>query len=356
MLLGLMLAEGMEQTLIETGSPDNVIVLRGAAETEVSSAISRDSASIIESQPETENDGKGDPLASKEALVLVTLPKRGTGKPTNVAVRGIGPQAINLRPQIRLVSGRFPKPGAYEVMAGSSISSSLEESGLGSSLNFALTDWNVVGIFDAGKTAFNSELWTDADQLMAAFRRNTYSSIIMRVRGMQSFEQVKKRLEGDPRLSVQVKRETVFYKEQSEVMSKFIRILGLAMTTFFSVGATLGAMVTMYAAVANRTREIGTMRALGFAKASVLTAFLLESAVLGLLGGAVGVLSGSLLQFVTISTMNWETFSELAFGFKLTPSIAAYTLAFSVGMGLIGGVLPAWRASRLEIVDALRAA
>ena len=211
-----------------------------------------------------------------------------------------------------------------------------------------------MGIFDAGKTAFNTEVWGDADQLLSAFRRTTYSDVILKVPGEEAFEALKNRLETDPRLTVQVKREVAFYQQQSEVMAKFIRILGLATTLFFSIGAILGAMVTMYSAVANRTAEIGTLRALGFKRRSILAAFLAESLLLGLIGGIVGVAGGSLLQLLTISTMNWATFSELAFGFSLTPSIAASTMAFAVAMGFVGGLLPAWRAARLKIVDALR--
>jgi putative ABC transport system permease protein len=176
----------------------------------------------------------------------------------------------------------------------------------------------------------------------------------LKVPGQEAFEDLKNRLEKDPRLSVQVKREIAFYQEQSEVMAKFIRILGLATTLFFSIGAILGAMVTMYSAVANRTAEIGTLRALGFKRGNILVAFLAESLFLGLIGGTVGVAGGSVLQLLTISTVNWTTFSELAFGFELTPSIAASTMAFAVGMGFVGGLLPAWRAARLKIVDALR--
>ncbi|MBM3301876.1 MAG: ABC transporter permease, partial [Deltaproteobacteria bacterium] len=177
-----------------------------------------------------------------------------------------------------------------------------------------------------------------------------------RVLGEPAFLNLKRRLETDPRLSVQVKREIAFYRDQSDVMAKFIRILGLAMTVFFSIGAILGAMVTMYAAVANRTAETGTMRALGFGRVSILAAFLTESVFLGLIGGGVGIAAGSLMQLLTISTMNWQTFSELAFGFTLTPAIATYSMAFSVAMGFLGGLFPAWRAARLKIVDALRAA
>ena len=350
----LMLAQGLQQTLIDTGSPDNVIVLRGGAETEVSSAIDRGSAALIEVQPEVIQDGRREPMASKEALVLVTVPKKRTNAPTNVVVRGVGSQAMNLRPQVKLIAGRNFRPGSREVIAGKSIAETVKGGSLGQTLSFALSQWNVVGVFDAGKTAFNSEVWGDADQLLSAFRRTTYSDVILKVPGQEAFEDLKNRLEKDPRLTVQVKREIAFYQQQSEVMAKFIRILGLATTMFFSIGAILGAMVTMYSAVANRTAEIGTLRALGFKRGNILVSFLAESLLLGLIGGTVGVAGGSLLQLLTISTVNWTTFSELAFGFELTPSIAASTMAFAVAMGFVGGLLPAWRAARLKIVDALR--
>lgn len=350
----LMLAEGLEQTLIETGSPENVIVLRGSSETEVSSIIEREAAGIIEIQPETALDDAGEPLAAKELLVLVTLSKKASNKPTNVMVRGAGKQSLFLRPQVKLVSGRYPLPGRYEVMVGSGVSHALRNGELGSKLHFALIDWQVVGIFDAGKTAFSSEIWADCEQLMSAFRRNAYTSVVMKMQDQGLLGSLKARLEGDPRLSIQVKRETDFYRAQSEVMARFIRILGLATTIFFSMGAILGGMVTMYSAVANRTREIGTMRALGFSRFDILTAFLIESLFLGIIGGLVGILVSSLLGFITISTLNWGTFSELAFGFKLTSTIACVTLGFSLLMGFCGGMLPAWRGARLNIVDALR--
>jgi ABC-type antimicrobial peptide transport system permease subunit len=350
----LMLAEGLEQTLVETGSPENAIVLRGAAETEVASVIERSSAAIIEVQPEVDQNGLGETITAKEALVLVTLPKRTTNKPTNVIVRGVGPHSLELRPQVKLIAGRLFRPGSREIIVGKGLAENMKGAHLGGSLHFAMSDWVVVGTFDAGQTAFSSEVWADTDQLMQAFRRDTYSSLIARVPGRNAFQSLKQRLENDPRLTVQVKREMDFYKEQTEVMSKFIRILGIAMTTFFSFGAILGAMVTMYSAVANRIREIGTLRAIGFSRASILAAFLAESLLLGFLGGLVGIVCSSALQFLTISTVNWETFSELAFGFRLTPKIAGYTMAFALIMGFIGGLFPAWRAARLKIVDSLR--
>jgi putative ABC transport system permease protein len=350
----LMLAQGLEQTLVDTGSSDNAIVLRGSAETEVSSIIERNAAAIIEVRPEVALNPKGEPFSAKESLVLVTLPKAVSNKPTNVVVRGVGPQSMDLRRQVKLVAGRSFRPGSLEVIAGRNVAERIKGAGLGGTLRFALNEWNVVGMFDAGKTAFDSELWVDSEQLMAAFRRTAYSTVIARVPGEKAFQAFKKSLETDPRLSAQVKREIDFYQGQSEVMAKFIRILGIAMTLFFSIGAILGAMVTMYSAVANRTREIGTLRALGFKTWNILLAFLAESFFLGLIGGLVGVGAGSLLQFLTISTMNWQTFSELAFGFTLTPAIAAYSTAFALTMGLTGGFFPAWQAARLKIVDALR--
>ncbi|MBI4965402.1 MAG: ABC transporter permease [Desulfomonile tiedjei] len=351
----LMLAQGLEQTLVDTGSPDNAVVLRAAAETEVSSVIDRLPADIIVVQPQVAQTAAGDPIASKETLVLVTLPKKDANKPANVVIRGIGPQGMNLRPQVKLIAGRNIRPGTQEVIAGKSIAERIQGASLGGTLRFAMTDWTIVGILDAGRTAFDSELWVDVDQLMAAFRRNLFSAIIMKVPGQDAFNDLKKQLETDPRLTVQVKREIEFYREQSEVMARFIRILGVAMTVFFSIGAILGAMVTMYTAVANRTAEIGTLRALGFPRRHILAAFLTESLFLGLIGGAAGIGAGSLLQFLTISTVNWATFSELAFGFDLTASIALYALGFALAMGFVGGMLPSWRASRLKIVDALRA-
>ncbi|MFZ5867967.1 MAG: ABC transporter permease [Thermodesulfobacteriota bacterium] len=351
----LMLAEGLEYTLTETGRPENAIVLRGSAETEVSSVISRGEASIIETQPQIERDPSGEPVVAKETLVLVALPKMESGALAHVTVRGVGPQSFALRPQVKLVAGRMFRPGSREIIVGSSIARRIENCCVGSQPQFALSRWTVVGIFDAANTAFDSEIWGDVDQLMSAFRRNSYSAILARVPGRDQFQEFSKQLQGDPRFTIQVKRELEFYRSQSEIMAKFIRILGMGMTIFFSLGAILGAMVTMYAAVANRTPEIGTLRALGFTRADILSAFLAESLLIGLIGGVVGLLCGSLLQLLTISTLNWQTFSELAFGFKLTTQISAYGLAFAAAMGFFGGLLPAWRAGRLKIVDALRA-
>lgn len=352
----LMLAEGLEKTLVETGSPQNVILIRKGAETEVQSGIEREQAGVLASQPEVASGRDGQPLLAREVVVLITLPKRGRLDQANVVIRGIAPASPALRPQVRLVAGRMPRPGSAEIVAGSSIARRFRGAGLGESLRFGMRDWQVVGIFDAGATGFSSEIWGDADQLMQAFRRVAYSSVIFRLRDPGAFAGFKTRIESDPRLTVEAKRETRFYADQSELMAKFLRILGITLTAIFSIGAVIGAMITMYTAVASRITEIGTLRALGFGRGSILAAFLAEALLLGLCGGLVGLFCASFMQLITISTMNWQTFSELAFGFTLSVEIAWKSLAFALFMGLCGGLLPAARAARMNLVEALRAA
>jgi len=351
----LMLAEGLRKTLVQTGSYDNIVVIRKGSNSEVQSGIDRLSASIVETQPEIAIGVNGDRLVARELVVLINLPKRGSNKPSNVVIRGTTETSLLLRPQIKLAAGRMPRPGSSEIMAGQSIARRFRGGGLGETLRFGLRDWAVVGIFDAGNTGFNSEIWGDVDQLMQAFRRPVYSSVIFKLGNAADFDKVKLRLENDPRMTIEAKRESVYYEEQSKVMAKFLRVLGLSLTIIFSTGATIGAMITMYTAVANRTNEIGTLRALGFQRRNILTAFLMESLLLGILGGCTGLFFASFMQLITISTMNFQTFSELAFSFSLTINIIYQSLVFSLIMGFVGGVLPAVRASRMNIVDALRA-
>ncbi|HUI44677.1 MAG TPA: ABC transporter permease [Nitrospirota bacterium] len=351
----LMLAAGLRKTLVQTGSFDNVVVIRKGSQSEVQSGVDRTQAAIISTQPEVAIAQNGQPLLAKEMVVLIELPKRGTTEPSNVVIRGTGPFSFALRTQAKLVEGRMPRPGSSEVVAGLSVAKRFRGAGIGEQIRFGMREWTVVGIFDAGATAYNSEIWGDADQLMQAFRRPVYSSVLFRLKDSEEFSAFRDRVESDPRLTVEAKRETKYYEDQSEVMAKFLRILGLTLTIIFSIGAMIGAMITMYAAVANRTGEIGTLRALGFSRRSILSAFLLESMFLGLVGGLTGLFFASFMQLITISTVNWQTFSELAFSFTMTAGIAAQSVFFSIIMGFIGGVLPAIRASRKNIVEALRA-
>jgi len=352
----LMLAAGLRATLVATGQPDNVVVIRRSAQTEVQSGIDRLQAGIVESLPDIATGSRGTRLVSREPVVLINLPKRETGKPSNVTIRGVTEAGIELRPQVRLVEGRMFRPGTAEVVTGRAISGGFRGAGVGETLRFASRDWTVVGVFDAGRTAFDSEIWGDAEQLLQAFRRGAYSSLIFRLADPGRFDAVKREIETDPRLTLEAKREARFYADQSETLAKFISILGTSISVILSIGAVIGAMITMYASVASRTAEIGTLRALGFSRGSVLAAFLVEALALGLLGGVLGLLAASFMQVITISTTNFQTFAELAFAFTLTPQIVLASLGFSIAMGFVGGFLPAARAARLSIVDALRAA
>ena len=351
----LMLVEGLQKTLVATGSPDNVVVIRKSATSEVQSGVERGQAAIVESQPEVAIGADGRQLLAKELVVLINLPKRGSNKPSNVTIRGVGPASLLLRPQVRLMLGRMPRSGSAEIIAGASIAKRFKGGGIGETVRFGMHDWTVVGIFDAGSTGFSSEIWGDVDQLMQAFRRPLYSSLLFKLRDSSEFDRFKQRIESDPRLTIEAKRETRYYLDQSEAMATFLRILGIALTVIFSLGAVIGAMITMYAAVANRVTEIGTLRAIGFDKGSILAAFILEALFLGLFGGLVGLFFASFMQLLTISTMNWQSFAELAFSFALTFAIIWKSLLFSLIMGFVGGIMPAFRAARMNIVDALRA-
>ena len=352
----LMMSEGIRATLVATGGPDNVLLLRKGAGAEINSAISREQAGIVEALPGIASNGAGQRLISREPVVLNNLPKRSNGKPGNVTLRGTSAIGLELRPQVQLVAGRMFRPGSSEIIAGRSAAGNFHGTGLGESLRFAQREWRVVGVFDSGKTGFDSELWGDAEQLMTAFRRNAYSTVVFKLADRAGLDGIRTAIAADLRLQLEAKPEVQFYAEQSEALVTFIRILGLSLSVIFSIGAVVGAMITMFAAVAQRVGEIGTLRAVGFRRGAVLLAFLLESLLLSLVGGVIGLAVASLMQSVDISTTNFQTFSELAFQFKLTPIIALQTLAFSLVMGFVGGFIPAWRASRMKIVDCLRAA
>jgi len=352
----LMMSEGIRQTLVATGQPDNVMALRKGAGAEINSGVDRGQAAILESLPGIATGARGQVLLSKEPVVLNNLPKRGSGKPSNVTVRGTSATGLELRPQVQLVQGRMFRPGSSEIVTGRAVAEGFQGAALGETLRFAGRDWTVVGVFDSGRTGFDSEIWGDAEQMLQAFRRNAFSSIVFRLTDATQFEAVTKAIAADPRLTVEAKPEIQFYAEQSEALATFISILGTSLSVIFSIGAIVGAMITMFAAVAQRTGEIGTLRALGFRRGAVLLAFLCEALLLALVGGLLGLLAATSMQAVNISTTNFQSFAELAFQFKLTGRIVWQTLAFALFMGLLGGFVPAWRASRMKIVDCLRAA
>jgi putative ABC transport system permease protein len=352
----LMLAEGFQQTLITSGSPENAVFIRRSAETEVQSIIERKDAAIIESLSQVAVDKDWRRLAAREEVVLISLPKKETGSPSNIQVRGATHEiSLELRPQIKIVAGREFNAGSSEILIGLNIAKKFRIPGLGGTIKFAGRTWTVAGIMDAGGTAFDSEIWGDVDTLMGAFKRSVYSSVIIRMRDPARLPELKEMVIKDPRLVEEPKREDLYYEAQSELMARFIRILGISLTFIFSLGAITGSMITMYAAVAARTAEIGTLRALGFRRTFILLAFLAEAVFLSLLGAVIGLAAASFMNKLTISTMNWTTFSELTFRFLLNRGIIGSSVIFAVVMGIVGGALPSIRAARMNIVSALRA-
>jgi ABC-type transport system, involved in lipoprotein release, permease component len=353
----LMMAYGVQKTLVSTGAPDNVIIARKSANGEISSIILRDDYNTILTLPHIAKSADDKQLVSGETVVIINLHKRSGGL-SNITVRGVAPQAFLIRPQVRIAEGRMFHLGAREIVVGSSIKKNFLGADLGSTITFGGDAWTIVGRFEAGGSGFDSEIWGDNDQLQDAFnRKGGYSTMTLKLDNPDAFSAFKAAFDRESRLQqFEPKPERKFFEEQSENMTLFIRILGIFITVVFSFGATIGAMITMYAAVANRTVEVGTLRALGFRRRSVLSAFLVESLTISLLGGFIGLFLASFLQFFSLSMLNFSSFAELEFSFALSPSIVGWSLGFSLFMGFAGGFLPAARAARLKIVDALRAA
>ena len=352
----LMMDEGLKRTLVTTGELDNVVIIRKGAENEIQSGIARDQASIIEMHPAVALGAQGQRMVSKETVILISLLRSGDGKPSNVVIRGTSDRGFALRPQVKIREGRLFRPGTAEIIVGSSIAARFANTAIGQQMKFAQREWMVVGVFDGGGSGFDSEVWGDVEQLMQSFRRNAYSAMVARLADAGQFEKFRAEVGEDPRLAHEMKREQTFYSDQSKALSTFINVLGMTLSVIFSVGAMIGAMITMYASVASRVGEIGTLRALGFRRGAVLWAFLAEALLLGCVGGVVGLSLASLMQLASFSTINFQTFADLSFRFILTPDIAVKTLLFALAMGFAGGFLPAFRAARLNIVDALRAA
>ena len=351
----LALAGGFQSALRTTGSSENAIVIRKGSTTELMSSVSREAAGAVLSQEEVARATDGTPLAASELMVVWNLPRK-SGTTTNVVVRGVSPKSLLLRPKMRLVQGRMFRSGLDEVVVGSMVASRFQNCSVGSRLKLAGREWTVVGVLDADGAAYDSEIWGDVELFMPVFDRPVFQSLTLRLRDPSQFPALKNRLEADPRLSVEVKREDEFYAAQSGMMAGLLRALGLFVTSIMSLGAMFGALNTMYAAVASRTKEIGALRAIGFGRGAVLASVLFESVLLALLGGVIGCLLAIPVRTFTTGTMSFATFSELAFRFQVTPGMMLAGLGFSAAMGLIGGFFPARRAATMPIVEALRQA
>ena len=352
----LALASGFQAALTGTGSPSNVIVLRTGADSEISSALSRDAVNILRALPEIANDPEGRPLASAELGVVVSKPRRGFSGSSNVNVRGIDPSGFVLRSRVRVTEGRMFTPGSDEVMVGKKIAGRFADCRLGDKLRFGQRDFTVVGHFDAAGSAFESEIWGDLTVLgPATGRDNVYQSLTFTIRDTALFRPLRAQLEKDPRLGVQVRTERDWYAEQSRLLAGVIRGAGVMITLIMAVGAIFGAVNTMYAAVGTRTREIATLYVLGFSPFSVWLSFQIESVLLALFGGALGCLFALPINGITSSTTNWSSFSEVAFAFRVTPVAMGVGMIFAAIMGLVGGFLPALRAARQTVASSLRA-
>ena len=351
----LSIAEGFNAVMANAGSPDTAIVMRGGSNAELNSALELESTRIIIDAPGVRR-GEGGPQASAELFVVVTVPKKSTGTDANVPLRGIQPAAFDVRPEVRLVEGRRFTSGTNEIIVGRAASTQFAGLELGQTNRWGENSWTVVGIFEADGTISESEIWCDAAVLQPAYRRgSTFQSVMARLDSPDTFQLFKDALTADPRLDVQVERETDYYSSQSSQVRSIIAGIGTVIAVLMGVGAIFGAVNTMYNAVATRTREIATLRALGFSPSSVVVSVLVESALLAVVGGVVGggVAYAAFHGYQT-ATMNWQTFSQVAFTFTVTPALLVQGAVYALVMGLLGGLFPAIRAARLPIVTALR--
>jgi ABC-type antimicrobial peptide transport system permease subunit len=350
------LANGFRAALVSTGSPDNVIVLRKGSQQEMNSGLGRDVASIVGSLPFVATTPDNQPMVSPETFVVVPLSRADHGGMANVVVRGVSQRAFVVRKGIQIVTGRTFNSGAREVVVGVAYAKRFPNSAVGNVVRFAEEDWTVVGQFSAGGSSFESEIWGENEQFMPVFRGQIFQSITFRMKDPGSFDGLKQSMESDGRLTVDAFRERDFYANQSTMLATVLNFIAIFIASIMGVGAVFGAINTMYAAVASRAPEIGVLLTLGFRPRSVMGSFLLESVLIAGLGGALGCLVALPINGLVTSTTNWASFSEVAFAFRVTPALLVNGMIFALVMGVIGGLLPARRAAKQQVVDALRQA
>jgi len=351
----LSLARGFEATLIASGSPRNAIVRRAGATSEMDSSVMLEQVRVVEDAPGVERGAAG-PLVSPEVVVIASFPLRGRGVEGNAQVRGVSLKALTVRPTVKIVAGRAFEPGLTELLVGKNVAASYDGLELGRTVRFGGGTWTVVGVFDSGGTAYDSELWCDYSVLRQVYQRplNMFQSATARLTSPDALSGFKDALTSDPRVTVQIDREIDYYAKQSRQLTTLITVLGSIIAVVMGIGAVFGALNTMYSAVSERTREIATLRALGFGSGSIVASFVIEALCIALVGGLLGCVVVLPLNGLTTGTINWQTFSHLAFAFRVTPGLLAMGLAFALLMGLIGGVPPAVRAARAQIAGALR--
>jgi len=351
----LSLARGFRSTLVASGSPTNALVMRAGASSEMMGGITLDSVKVLQDAPGIARDNSG-PLVTQEVVGVVPFPLVSTGTDANVQIRGVSPNVLRIRTFAKIVQGRMFVPGLTELVVGKNASRTYAGLTLGNTVNFAGGRWQVVGVFDAGGSAFDSEVWCDGRILAQVLKRpeNIFQSATVRLASADSFQRFKDAVTSDPRMNVDVMREIDYYAKQSTTMTRLITVLGGLVAAIMAIGAIFGALNTMYSAVAERGREIATMRALGFSAWHVVLSFLFEALLISFIAGLVGCLAVLPLNGLTTNTMNFQTFSNVAFAFRITLGLLVLGVLFGLIMGVLGGMIPALRAAFRPVATALR--
>jgi putative ABC transport system permease protein len=352
----LSLARGFRATLVASGSPDDALVMRAGSTTEMMGGITLDSVKLVQDKPGVARDASGQPLVTQEVVGVVPIPLISTGTDANVEVRGVAPNVLEIRKFVKVVQGRMFQSGLDELVAGKNASKTYEGLTVGNTVNFGGGHWKVVGVFDAGGSSFDSEIWCDARILNEVLKRpdNIFQSATVRLTSPAAFETFKDSITSDPQLNLEVEREVDYYAKQSSAMTQLITVLGGLVAGVMAIGAVFGALNTMYSAVAERGREIATMRALGFSSWNVILSFLFEALLISFIAGVLGCLAVLPLNGMTTQTMNFSTFSNIAFAFKITFNLLVMGVVFALAMGVLGGLLPAVRAALRPVAVSLR--
>jgi putative ABC transport system permease protein len=353
-LLVMALARGIDLTLASSGEPMNMIVLREGSTAELNSSVSREQFNDLIYLDGVQREAD-QPMATGETITLIYKPRKGMSQGSNVIIRGVGPMSFKLRSGFQIAAGRLFQPGLTEAVVSKRIAERFQGLDIGDKFRVQTTDYTVVGLFDSAGKAFESEIWVDNNSLASTTKRDSYSSVLMRVNDQNALTALSKRITDDPKLHLKALSERVFYEDQQGAASGALKGLAVFIALIMAVGAGFAGMNTMYAAVARRTKEIGTLRVLGFGRISILIAFVLESMAIALIGAVIGILLALPLNFVSTGTSNWQNFSEIAFNFRVTPDLMIFALIFGGVIGFVGSVLPSIRAARFKIVNALRA-
>jgi putative ABC transport system permease protein len=352
----LALARGFRATLVSSGLPQNAVVLRGGSSAEMGSVMTIDEVRIVEDAPQVARTG-GTALVSPEVVVIAAIPMRATGTDANVQVRGVTPRVLQVRDNVKIVEGRFINPGVAEAVIGKGARDAYAGLEVGRAVELGAGTWTIVGMFDSQGSAFDSEVWADASVLNGNYDRppNIYQSVTARLASVDAFDAFKATLEGDPRTTVQARREQEYYASKSQIVTTLITVLGSLIAVVMGLGAVFGALNTMYSAVSERSREIAVLRAIGFGGGAIVLSFFVEALLIALVGGLVGCIAVLPVNGLTTGTINWQTFSHLAFAFRITPDLMVFGMAFALLMGALGGLPPAIRAARANVAHALRA-